>query len=254
MRSLPKLIPGIHPKLPGRRPGRRQGDLRARRGAPDRAQPLHQGRGGRRGRAGRAPRRPRRDRAGADEEAAPDEPSMKVAYWPGCVCRGFTTELHGSMALVAERLGIELVELDRANCSRRRRDRRAQPGAGRHPQRPHLRARPADRAADDEHLLDLPGRPVGVPAAPRRRLAPTAPTSTRRWPAEGLSYEQRGLHQQELPLGAGRGLRAGQARRAGPAAARGPARSAPSTAATSCAPSTGSATTSTPSATSTSSR
>ena len=34
---------------------------------------------------------------------------MKVAYWPGCVSRGFTTELHGSMALVAERLGIELV-------------------------------------------------------------------------------------------------------------------------------------------------
>jgi succinate dehydrogenase / fumarate reductase cytochrome b subunit len=42
---------------------------------------------------------------------------LKVAYWPGCVSRGFTTELHGSMALVAERLGIELVELDRANCS-----------------------------------------------------------------------------------------------------------------------------------------
>ena len=42
---------------------------------------------------------------------------IKVAYWPGCVSRGFTTELHGSMALVAERLGIELVELDRANCS-----------------------------------------------------------------------------------------------------------------------------------------
>jgi succinate dehydrogenase / fumarate reductase, cytochrome b subunit len=41
---------------------------------------------------------------------------LKVAYWPGCVSRGFTTELHGSMALVAERLGIELVELDRANC------------------------------------------------------------------------------------------------------------------------------------------
>ncbi|HEX2436350.1 MAG TPA: CoB--CoM heterodisulfide reductase iron-sulfur subunit B family protein [Solirubrobacterales bacterium] len=41
---------------------------------------------------------------------------MKVAYWPGCVSRGFTPELHGSMALVAERLGIELVELDRANC------------------------------------------------------------------------------------------------------------------------------------------
>ncbi|MBM3666498.1 MAG: disulfide reductase [Actinobacteria bacterium] len=42
---------------------------------------------------------------------------LKLAYWPGCVSRGFTTELHGSMALVAERLGIELVELDRANCS-----------------------------------------------------------------------------------------------------------------------------------------
>jgi succinate dehydrogenase / fumarate reductase, cytochrome b subunit len=44
-------------------------------------------------------------------------PRIQVAYWPGCVSRGFTTELHGSMALVAERLGIELVELDRANCS-----------------------------------------------------------------------------------------------------------------------------------------
>jgi succinate dehydrogenase / fumarate reductase cytochrome b subunit len=42
---------------------------------------------------------------------------LKVAYWPGCVSRGFTPELHGSMALVAEKLGIELVELDRANCS-----------------------------------------------------------------------------------------------------------------------------------------
>jgi succinate dehydrogenase / fumarate reductase, cytochrome b subunit len=41
---------------------------------------------------------------------------MKLAYWPGCVSRGFTPELHGSTALVAERLGIELVELDRANC------------------------------------------------------------------------------------------------------------------------------------------
>jgi succinate dehydrogenase / fumarate reductase, cytochrome b subunit len=41
---------------------------------------------------------------------------MKLAYWPGCVSRGFTTELHGSMAMVADRLGIELVTLDRANC------------------------------------------------------------------------------------------------------------------------------------------
>jgi succinate dehydrogenase / fumarate reductase, cytochrome b subunit len=42
--------------------------------------------------------------------------ALKVAYWPGCVSRGFTPELHGSMALVADRIGIELVELDRANC------------------------------------------------------------------------------------------------------------------------------------------
>ncbi len=42
--------------------------------------------------------------------------SLKVAYWPGCVSRGFTPELHGSMAQVAPLLDIELVELDRANC------------------------------------------------------------------------------------------------------------------------------------------
>src|ERR1700722_565802 len=42
---------------------------------------------------------------------------MKVAYWPGCVSRGFTPELHGSMAAVAPLLDIELVELDRACCS-----------------------------------------------------------------------------------------------------------------------------------------
>ena len=41
---------------------------------------------------------------------------MKVAYWPGCVSRGFTPELHGSMAKVAPILDIEMVELDRANC------------------------------------------------------------------------------------------------------------------------------------------
>ncbi|MEN3282594.1 MAG: succinate dehydrogenase / fumarate reductase, cytochrome b subunit [Solirubrobacteraceae bacterium] len=41
---------------------------------------------------------------------------MRVAYWPGCVSRGFTPELHGSMAKVAPMLDIELVELDRASC------------------------------------------------------------------------------------------------------------------------------------------
>ena len=41
---------------------------------------------------------------------------MKVAYWPGCVSRGFTPELHGSMAKVAPLLDIELIPLDRASC------------------------------------------------------------------------------------------------------------------------------------------
>jgi succinate dehydrogenase / fumarate reductase cytochrome b subunit len=41
---------------------------------------------------------------------------MKVAYWPGCVSRGFTPELHGSVAKVAPLLDIELIELDRASC------------------------------------------------------------------------------------------------------------------------------------------
>ena len=42
---------------------------------------------------------------------------MRVAYWPGCVSRGFTPELHGSMELVAPMLDIELVQLDRASCT-----------------------------------------------------------------------------------------------------------------------------------------
>ena len=41
---------------------------------------------------------------------------MRVAYWPGCVSRGFTPELHGSMEKVAPLLDIELVEVDRASC------------------------------------------------------------------------------------------------------------------------------------------
>ena len=41
---------------------------------------------------------------------------MKLAYWPGCVSRGFTPELHGSVEKVAPLLDLDLVELDRANC------------------------------------------------------------------------------------------------------------------------------------------
>jgi succinate dehydrogenase / fumarate reductase, cytochrome b subunit len=41
---------------------------------------------------------------------------MKVAYWPGCVSRGFTPELHGAMEKVAPLLDLELIQLDRAAC------------------------------------------------------------------------------------------------------------------------------------------
>jgi succinate dehydrogenase / fumarate reductase cytochrome b subunit len=41
---------------------------------------------------------------------------VKVAYWPGCVSRGFTPELHGAMAKIAPLLDLELIELDRAAC------------------------------------------------------------------------------------------------------------------------------------------
>ena len=112
---------------------------------------------------------------------------MKLAYWPGCVSRGFTPELHGSMALVADKLGIELVTLDRANCC----------GAGviaEHNQElaDTLNARTFalaqyDRPGDDEHLLDLPGRAVGVPAAPRCRLRLPCPRQRGARPTRGSS-------------------------------------------------------------------
>ena len=58
---------------------------------------------------------------------------------------------------------------------RRRRDRRAQPGARRHAERPHVRARPAGdrgrRRPDDEHLLDVPGRAERVSGTPGREHA-----------------------------------------------------------------------------------
>ena len=54
--------------------------------------------------------------AASPPETEPQRMSMKVAYWPGCVSRGFTPELHGSMEKIAPLLDIELVELDRASC------------------------------------------------------------------------------------------------------------------------------------------
>ena len=115
MRSLPKLIPGVHHKLPG--------------GAQDEVKAIYEHAEEHReefnlyikGEEGELSRRssaeeaaPRRRRRRARRRRMSEQ--IKVAYWPGCVSRGFTPELHGSMALVAEKLGIELVELDRANC------------------------------------------------------------------------------------------------------------------------------------------
>jgi len=92
---------------------------------------------------------------------------MKVAYWPGCVSRGFTPSCMARWPKIAPLLDLELVELDRACCT----------GAGviaEHNQeladtlnaRTFALASSGRRRADDEHLLHLPGRPVRVPGAP----------------------------------------------------------------------------------------
>ena len=136
---------------------------------------------------------------------------MKVAYWPGCVSRGFTPELHGSMAKVAPLLDIELVELDRACCT----------GAGviaEHNQElaDTLNARTfalaqqvRGRGADDEHLLDLPGRAERVPGAPRRQRR--VPRARQRDARRRGPVLREGPDEQELPLAAGRGDRPGGA-------------------------------------------
>jgi len=41
---------------------------------------------------------------------------VKYAYYPGCVAKSTATELYNSTALVAQRLGIGLVELTAASC------------------------------------------------------------------------------------------------------------------------------------------
>ena len=241
------------PQASRRRPGRRQGDLQARRGAQRGIQPVHQGRGGRAGRdRGRGAPRARPPTCPPPARRPRDGEQIKVAYWPGCVSRGFTPELHGSMALVAEQLGIELVDPRPRQLLRRRRHRRAQPGAGRHAQRPHLRARPADRALDDEHLLDLPGRAVGVPAAARRRLRLPRPRQRGALRPGPLLREGQGrLRPTRTSSGCWSRTTASTAsprRSSGRSPASG---SAPSTAATSSARRSASATASSPTATST---
>ena len=162
---------------------------------------------------------------------------IKVAYWPGCVSRGFTPELHGSMALVAEQLGIELVELDRANCC----------GAGviaEHNQElaDTLNARTFALAQQTGlAMMNICSTCQGAQSECQQRLDADSAyrahiNEALERPGPRLREGQGRLHQQELPLAAGRGLRPRPPRRAGQAAALAACGSAPSTAATSCGP------------------
>ncbi len=115
----------VRPQDPPAGPAGRTAHLPDRRGPPTalRAEPVHLGHrrrrraAARRGRGRQCGRRRRRDceRVNGIWHGREHE-LMKVAYWPGCVSRGFTPELHGSMALLAPLLDIELVQLDRASC------------------------------------------------------------------------------------------------------------------------------------------
>ena len=178
---------------------------------------------------------------------------MKLAYWPGCVSRGFTPELHGSMELVAPKLDLELVELDRANCC----------GAGviaEHNQElvDTLNARTFAMAQGVEGaagMMNICSTCQGAQSECQERLDADGDYREHvnsHLRDEGLTYEaRRRVVEQELPLAARRGDRPRQARREGRPAARGPAHRARSTAATSSAPPSASASTSTRTATST---
>src|SRR5271166_6602177 len=140
---------------------------------------------------------------------------MKVAYWPGCVSRGFTPELHGSMAKVAPLLDIELVELDRACCT----------GAGviaEHNQElaDTLNARTfalAQQVQGAEMMMNICSTCQGAQSECQQRLDSSAEYRERvngTLAAEGLSYEQPqevlvrdALLEQELPVAARRGDR-----------------------------------------------
>ncbi|CAA9511203.1 MAG: Heterodisulfide reductase subunit B-like protein @ Putative succinate dehydrogenase subunit, partial [uncultured Solirubrobacteraceae bacterium] len=107
-------------------------------------------------------------------------------------------------------------------------DGRAQPGARRHAQRPHVRARPAGDGvrsrADDEHLLHLPGGPERVPGTARRQHALSRPHQR---DARGRRARvPQGHHQQALPVADGRGDRPRRDRPPGQAPADRPARGA----------------------------
>ncbi len=144
---------------------------------------------------------------------------MKVAYWPGCVSRGFTPELHGSMAKVAPLLDIELVELDRACCS----------GAGviaEHNQElaDTLNARTfalAQQVDGAELMMNICSTCQGAQSECQERLDANAEYRAHvneTLAAEGLCLRE-GPDEQELPLAARRGDRARRTARAGQAPA-----------------------------------
>ena len=134
---------------------------------------------------------------------------MKVAYWPGCVSRGFTPELHGSMAKVAPLLDIELVELDRASCC----------GAGviaEHNQElaDTLNARTFALAQQEiangaALMMNICSTCQGAQSECQERLdANTDVPRPRQRDAVGRGADVReGHHQQALPVAAGRGDR-----------------------------------------------
>ena len=180
---------------------------------------------------------------------------MKLAYWPGCVSRGFTPELHGSMALAAEELGIELVTLDRANCC----------GAGviaEHNQElaDTLNARTFALAQETGlAMMNICSTCQGAQSECQERL--DADSAYRDHINEALSGE--GLEYDEGTRTAGRTRTSSGCWSRTTASTTSPRRSSgrstgsgsvPSTAATCCARRPGSATTSSPIATSTSSR
>ncbi len=154
------------------RPGRRQAGVQDGRGPPAtlRAQPVREWLRGRSRARGVGPPRHRQH-----QERDPSPPRAKARRHEGCLLAGLREpRVHAGAARLdgqgraAARPGAGRARPRR--LLRRRRHRRAQPGAGRHAQRPHLRAGPADRRrADDEHLLHLPGRAVRVPGAPGRQ-------------------------------------------------------------------------------------
>ena len=148
---------------------------------------------------------------------------MKVAYWPGCVSRGFTPELHGSMAKVAPLLDIELIELDRACCT----------GAGviaEHNQElaDTLNARTFALAqqTDGALMMNICSTCQGAQSECQERLDASAEYREQinaNLADEGLTYETR-THEQELPVAAGGGDRPRRLARACEAAADQPAR------------------------------